>query len=148
MPRFSLAASILVLLAACSSSDPVTTDGVSDPGGRIPDGGEASAPGEVHLMPADQHSPPDDGAAPGADGLADCCPDALGETWGLCLVAGGFGCPCESAEECLEGWCVDSRHGDVCTSTCIEECPAGFECTQTGSATDPVFVCLPSHLWL
>ena len=148
MPRFALSASILLLLAACSSSDPVTTDGVSDPGGRIPDGGEASAPGEVHLMPADQHSPPDDGAAPAADGLTDCCPDALGETWGLCLVPGGFGCPCESAEECLEGWCVDSRHGDVCTSTCIEECPAGFECTQTGSATDPVFVCLPSHLWL
>ena len=29
----------------------------------------------------------------------------------------------------------------VCTQTCVEECPAGFECTQA-SGLDPIFICL------
>jgi len=33
--------------------------------------------------------------------------------------------------------------GKVCTETCVEECPAGWTCTQK-SGVDPVFICLSS----
>ncbi|MBM4372776.1 MAG: thrombospondin type 3 repeat-containing protein, partial [Deltaproteobacteria bacterium] len=38
--------------------------------------------------------------------------------------------------------------GKVCTQTCLQECPQGWDCVQVDTGTDPVFICLPRHLWI
>ena len=62
---------------------------------------------------------------------------------------GGFNWPCTENDECLSGYCVPVGNGSVCSSHCIEDCPAGWECVQdTSAAPDLVFVCLPTSLSL
>ncbi|MCC6620924.1 MAG: hypothetical protein IT385_06700, partial [Deltaproteobacteria bacterium] len=60
------------------------------------------------------------------------------------IVAGEFGAPCQSNVDCNSGYCVEGPEGFVCTRTCIEECPADFDCraVQTAGA-DVAFLCLP-----
>ena len=55
---------------------------------------------------------------------------------------GEFGCPCKSSDDCLSGWCLFHFGEQVCTQTCVVECPTGFSCENAGTGTDPVFVCL------
>ncbi len=56
--------------------------------------------------------------------------------------AGCFFDPCASGKDCQSGYCVLHMGEQVCSQTCVEECPAGFECTQLAMAEpDVVFVC-------
>ncbi|MFH1529462.1 MAG: MopE-related protein [Pseudomonadota bacterium] len=142
--QLSLAAwscGILLALAACSpgadgAGDAGSTDTPAEViwGDAGPDGSRGSdgTPEEV----ADGRT----GDVPG-DGTA-------AEVVGMCLVEGSFGCPCGGPDDCLEGWCVDSPDGKVCTKTCLEECPQGWSCVQVDTGADPSFICLPSHLWI
>ena len=49
----------------------------------------------------------EDLSGPEVEVFAEVSLDAA-DTGGLCLVEGGFGCPCAGPDDCLEGWCVDS----------------------------------------
>jgi len=58
----------------------------------------------------------------------------------------GEGCfldPCNDNGDCMSGWCVNHMGAGLCTVTCIEECPAGWTCTQVaGVLPDVVYVCI------
>jgi hypothetical protein len=55
---------------------------------------------------------------------------------------GCFMDPCEEGEDCQSGLCIDHFTGSVCTQSCIEECPAGWQCEELNIfGSDPVFAC-------
>ena len=127
-----------MLLAGCSDTSPAGDTG------RVDSGGD-----DVWWGPLEDTSPD----TPRVDTIlgevdALISDDRGADVGGLCLVERGFGCPCEGPEDCLEGWCVDSPDGQICTKTCLEECPQGWDCVQVDTGADPVFICLPRHLWL
>jgi hypothetical protein len=82
-------------------------------------------------------------AAPDLAPLADTA-DVFGPS-----CEAGEGCfldPCVENGDCQSGWCVDHLGDGVCTTTCSEECPAGWSCQQVaGTDPDVVFICV-SHL--
>jgi hypothetical protein len=134
---------ICLILLSCSPSNSANQDGtqevVSGTDGTIKDLVILSDTGELPGLDGDI----------GADTDALVFPDATDPDAGvLCQLDGGFGCPCDDPDDCLAGWCVDSPFGKVCTITCIEECPLGWDCAQAASDVEPVFICLPPHLWL
>jgi len=63
--------------------------------------------------------------------------------------APGEGCfldPCTDNTGCDSGWCVEHMGDGVCTTTCQEECPAGWACKLTGSGgPDVVSVCVSNY---
>lgn len=79
---------------------------------------------------------PQDAMAP--DGTADTTED----TSGPCDT---FGCACNENVDCLNGLCVDSVDGRVCTDTCITECPSDdFLCIPIAlGGSDPFNACVP-----
>jgi hypothetical protein len=58
----------------------------------------------------------------------------------------GTGCfldKCQSNDECQSGWCVEHLGDGVCTQTCVEECPPGWDCRQIADANpDLVYACV------
>ena len=59
---------------------------------------------------------------------------------------GGFLWPCDSGDDCLSGYCIESPSGKVCTVGCISECSAGWACVQDqASLPDVLFICAPLH---
>ena len=59
---------------------------------------------------------------------------------------GEFGYPCLNNDECLSGYCVPYKDGQVCTTTCVEECPDGWACiVVTDTGPDAVSICLPKE---
>jgi hypothetical protein len=69
-----------------------------------------------------------------------------GETASLCDP--GEGCfldPCEKNSDCLSGWCVEHLGAQVCTTSCQDECPPGWNCRHVaGTEPDVVYVCVSS----
>ncbi|MCB9737740.1 MAG: hypothetical protein H6747_00620 [Deltaproteobacteria bacterium] len=61
-----------------------------------------------------------------------------------CEYEGAWGCACEKASDCDSTFCVQSAEGKICTKTCLEDCPSGFQCLQAG-ANDTTFICLPKY---
>ncbi|MFO0751475.1 MAG: hypothetical protein U1F43_38275 [Myxococcota bacterium] len=60
------------------------------------------------------------------------------------IVPGGFGAACQGNSSCDSGWCVEGPEGYICTTECIESCPADFDCRSvTNVKGDIVFLCLP-----
>jgi V8-like Glu-specific endopeptidase len=43
-----------------------------------------------------------------------------------------FGAPCASAGDCAGALCVEDAFGAVCSTTCTDACPEGFECDGEG----------------
>ncbi len=65
------------------------------------------------------------------------------------IVPGEFSAPCVDNNSCISGWCVPWDEGYVCTRTCVDSCPEGWECRAVQNTwPDAVFVCFPekSHL--
>ena len=59
---------------------------------------------------------------------------------------GGFLWPCDSGDDCLSGYCIESPSGKVCTVGCISECSGGWVCVQDqASLPDVIFICAPLH---
>jgi hypothetical protein len=56
---------------------------------------------------------------------------------------GGFKAPCSENSDCFSGFCVEGPDGYLCTKLCEEECPTGYDCRATATATDVIFLCLP-----
>ncbi len=62
------------------------------------------------------------------------------------LVGDPFGQACLSNEDCSTGLCLETQAGNLCTETCIEECPEGFLCRGVNSAgPDLMFICVPEY---
>jgi hypothetical protein len=57
-------------------------------------------------------------------------------------------CPCQSDAECASGYCIQvpagAGGGKVCTMSCLEDCPEGWQCALVaGSCPDCSYVCIP-----
>ena len=70
------------------------------------------------------------------------------------LCGGGAGCfgdPCEEGADCMTGLCMPHLGDKVCSQTCVEECPVGWDCVLlSGLGPDPMYVCLstaPTLCW-
>ncbi|MEC9071694.1 MAG: hypothetical protein VX938_04905, partial [Myxococcota bacterium] len=75
-------------------------------------------------------------------GTEDVTPPDIPETIDCEPGAGCFGEPCNSAEDCFSGVCTDHLGDQVCSKTCDEACPPGWNCTLvTRGGSDPVQVC-------
>ena len=63
---------------------------------------------------------------------------------------GCFGEPCDGNDDCLSGICSMHMGEMVCSKTCDETCPEGWECTLVGGVSDGQYVCVSnfSHLCL
>ena len=119
-----------MLLVACSG-----TNEPGDTGSSFPGFGDA----------IDAISPQDTGS--GTEDLGTVVPD-VGEPRDTDTVApaecpGGFGCPCETNDECDSAWCVPTNGGFVCSQLCYDTCPAGWTC-QAVSNTPPdvIYICV------
>ena len=115
----------------------------------LPDGADGYLPREIHTK--DQPGLPDGWEGDLGDDFrvdltgvdaTDATGDA-GQQW--CVEDGGFGCACDSNDDCNSGWCVQTPEGWVCSQTCVEECPAGWACTQVQDSPDVVHACMPVH---
>jgi hypothetical protein len=94
----------------------------------------------------------------GLDGFVEVGPDAveidLGEPdgWQDLGVDMGVGCEpgegcfldeCDENSDCQAGWCVDHMGEGVCSQSCQDECPPGWECQQVaGTDPDIVYICV------
>ena len=76
------------------------------------------------------------------DFLADLSPVDFGTTE-VAPDEGGFLWPCTDNTDCNSGYCIETMDGFVCTNTCIEDCPDGWECAQAGAGPDLTYLCLP-----
>jgi hypothetical protein len=122
---------------------------------------------DTNVSPEDNVTSPDNGGVDqgtGTDGIGpfDLGPDQpqpdtqeeevevdLGTDGALgCGGPGEFLCPCEQSNECVSGYCVESHEGKVCTTTCLEDCPAGWKCVQDSLAPDLIYICLPENVYL
>ncbi len=65
-----------------------------------------------------------------------------------CAVPGGWGCECETNDQCTSNYCVDSAEGRVCTMTCTSNCPKEWKCLQAGGGVDFNYICVPSYTTL
>jgi hypothetical protein len=64
-------------------------------------------------------------------------------------IGDDFGVPCDKNGDCSSGWCVPSPIGNVCTQTCFDLCPVGWECRPvSGTGADVQYICvnLTAHL--
>ena len=74
-------------------------------------------------------------------------PDGSETTPGFCEENGAFGCHCVTGSDCMSGYCVNSAHGKMCTSFCIDECYPGYVCEDISTGgSDPVYICLAAAL--
>ncbi len=88
-------------------------------------------------------TPADPGDAFAANG------DVVSADIGPEIAAGAFGAPCTQNPDCAVGFCVQSPAGMVCTKTCIDSCPADWQCvTPSMPAGDVISLCVPrfTHL--
>jgi len=70
-------------------------------------------------------------------------PDVNGQT-DVPAEPGEFSYPCQSNADCNSGWCVEGEDGYICTKTCDETCPSGYDCKGVSSGgADLVFLCVP-----
>jgi cysteine-rich repeat protein len=64
----------------------------------------------------------------------------------------GTGCflePCTDGKDCLSGICVEHMGDNVCTDTCVEECPQGWDCQQISTGgPDLQFACVSPYTHL
>lgn len=78
-----------------------------------------------------------DGGANAGDGIA---------TWDVDTGVpdpGTFGASCTFDEDCYSSWCMPSPKGMVCSKTCQETCPHGWDCESvTAPNGSPALVCV------
>lgn len=121
MNKFVTLVVAVSLLCACSSSSKVTSDlagqdGLGNPDGSGPDGAGLPDWNLGDIKGWDKKTPPDPGK---------------------------FGAPCESNDDCDSGFCIEGPGGNICTSLCVEDCPAGFACVGVSVGSDLIFICIP-----
>jgi len=85
-----------------------------------------------------------------------CGPDAparidasdLGDAPSVDAVVGNgrFGDACTSHLQCVEGYCVEPTGGagGVCSRTCADDCPTGFDCLPVSFPEGDLALCIPA----
>ncbi|MFH1531663.1 MAG: putative metal-binding motif-containing protein [Pseudomonadota bacterium] len=133
--RFLLVAGALVALAGCGGTevvDPKFNEEVL----AGADAGDAAGVAQPDVF---------EDAPPVPDGAAELPPSLDLETDGE-VQEGTFGAPCDSNDDCVSGFCVETEAGKVCTQTCLDECPEGWGCVQNvASLPDLVYLCMPPN---
>ena len=133
---------LLALPVSCDSSDdpapfvPPSEDVVEDPIWDI-----APPPEDVRDEDMSKPGPSDVEPSPDIDPTPD--PDA-GPAPGL---PGDPFTECTDHNQCISGWCVESREGRQCSKFCTGgDCPDGWSCqlVQSGGR-DPYSICVPLH---
>ena len=124
----------LLLLAALlmfgCSDDSTAGGGAADADGSVGAGDAAGGGGDVGAAGQD---------TPGGQDTAAV--DAGGEPV--------EGIPCETNADCETGYCVPGPDGNVCTTECLENCPAGWKCALINNfGQDAVYLCVPKHVTL
>jgi len=129
-----------LLLISCSpAADTVLGDSADLSLGEL--AAEEIAPLEVGVQDVGVELPPVE-----PDLGFDLQPLDLGE-FDTGLPPGAFGTPCDDGEVCDSGFCVQAPGGKVCTLTCIEDCPEGWQCVQhQPSLPDEVYICAPGNV--
>jgi hypothetical protein len=58
---------------------------------------------------------------------------------------GGFLCPCEAANDCAQGYCIEYAGDEVCTVSCLDTCPdPEWDCRLLqGTGGDLLSICVP-----
>jgi len=104
-------------------------------------GGDATLPVTIDVIPlqTDTEQGPE---LTGPDSLHDLTPLDFATTE-IAPDKGGFLWPCTENTDCDSGFCIEAADGFVCTTTCIEDCPDGWECAQAGAGPDLTYLCLP-----
>ena len=130
-----------VLVTACAgATDPVTVEVYED----LADTGTTVEPAEIRAEMQVELRQEDFGF--GAD-LPEVTETVVGDTFGP--QPGEVGAPCESGSQCLEGFCIQTTDGMLCTQTCQEECPFGWECLlHAPSLPDQIYICAPTFVAL
>ena len=135
---WKVAATVVALLAVGCPDDAnrVSDDPPSDDVPTQPDGG---TDGDVEGGVSDVGIKAD-GQTPGP--TAD--PDAtLTDQAGP--MCGEFGDPCTKNGDCCSEYCVETFDGFQCTTTCIDNCPDGFECKAVlNTFPDIALICVPN----
>lgn len=91
----------------------------------------------------DTTSPPDTSVPPDTQPADTQTPDTgLPETSEGCNT---FGCTCDGNSDCLDELCIEGPDGNICTRTCVADCPANFDCLSVTTFGDPVSACVPRH---
>ena len=125
------------LVTGCA--DTVVVDGQSTSDVTAGDGTQSSIDGQITepdgLGDATVIEPQDValdfGSGDGGPGVDDC------------ESGGCFGSPCEENDECFSGLCGKHIGESVCTKTCQDDCPAGWNCEQVNlGGSDPVYICV------
>ena len=126
-PVWGLVAGAAILaLAACAEPNPGP---IGETGGRQDAGSDAA-------LDQGQGGPEDTGGG----GRPDLRPEP-----DLGLV--GFLEPCDENGDCLSGYCGTSDDGRVCTRTCNDDCPPGWDCLEVvNEGGDVVFICMPQRV--
>ncbi|MFH1531432.1 MAG: thrombospondin type 3 repeat-containing protein [Pseudomonadota bacterium] len=141
--RHSVVTLLLVswLLPGCSDADPTPKDLAAadvereatwDGAPFLQDGIPADGTGDLSTDLGMETMT--DGVPAEVDGTADVPTDA---EWGN---------PCASPDDCSSGLCIETGAGGVCTDSCIEDCPEGWECKGVPLfGGDLTFVCVPEY---
>lgn len=56
---------------------------------------------------------------------------------------GGAYCPCDDANDCNSGYCVDAPIGKVCAQVCSASCADGWTCANVPNGADLLQICVP-----
>lgn len=118
--------------------------------------GEVVLPGAADILSDSQTPPSDLGnvAEPGdlvSDlGLVDVPAEQPDSPVDCEAGQGCFGEPCHGSEDCNSGICTMHLGEKVCSKTCDEACPSGWDCTLVDRGADSHYACLSrfSHLCL
>ncbi len=124
MIRWTALLGLAVLVAAgCSGGG---EKGPSVANVDVPGTGGDSRPGVLDVglqdVPGDRGAVADPGHAAGDDSAV------AAEDPGPTPAQEQLGRPCEAAGDCESGLCAAGPDGRVCTTDCLEGCPAGWEC--------------------
>ena len=111
-------AATLVHLSCGGSGQPTPTGDAAD----IEVGADWTDPDLLFVDGLDHVGRQDDGQSEDAPTA-----EAVGPFLDSAGCQGAFGCPCDHASDCDDGWCVPWDQGYVCTETCTETCPPGWE---------------------
>jgi hypothetical protein len=126
-----LAIGLALLLVACGSDGSITTlemDGGAD---LFAD----------NAQPDLDRATPDETAPDDLQEIDFALPETTGEVVDAFVHDGPY---CETGADCFSGFCIQTPDGKVCTTTCVEECPAGWECVlHQPSLPDEVYICAP-----
>ena len=124
---FAVVCALGVMGCEGGSELPVGTDAPVNASDGLTSGGDGALNADIgipEVTPAD--------VTPADIGTGDCPPGS-----------GCFGEPCDTAADCLSGVCTLHLGDQVCSKTCDEDCPPGWQCSLVNlGGADPVQVCV------